>query len=302
MKTITQFTLFALFLSLRASTLHAAEPSCVIIDNVGVEETDAESVRHIVCEALERQGVPSDGLTYEIAVRRLGSLVWLSVDQVRGQHLEWSGELGLEAIEEVAARRIAAAVADDRPVEESGTVTTLVGEETRPYDKLPGEFLYGVGLLALGVPGADTGVVPGLGMTAFYEAAHFATGATMGFGIGGSGGTDTTYIVVGIDGRWLPLDGNISPFVGGGFDWMTIEVAGDASGDDVDLQGSGLGAHAEAGVEFLRLHGSRLMASVRADFPLYDFETTRWDADTWTYEEVGTGYYVPLSFGLRYVW
>ena len=101
---------------------------------------------------------------------------------------------------------------------------------------------------------------------------------------------------LGIDGRWLPLEGNVSPFVGGGLNWMMLN----SYGDDGDVSGNGLGLHAEAGIEFLRLHSSRLMTSIRADFPLYEQDVSQYDEETYEYDTTGS-YHVPLSFNLRYV-
>jgi hypothetical protein len=59
----------------------------------------------------------------------------------------------------------------------------------------------------------------------------------------------------GIEGAWIPFDADVSPYVGAGLG--AVRGGFDAS----------VGTKLEAGVEFFRLHGVRLMAGVSAIVP-----------------------------------
>jgi hypothetical protein len=144
--------------------------------------------------------------------------------------------------------RLVRAVLDREPFEKSARMNTVTAQESTPFRSRPGEglFVLGIGLEPLG---------GSLGWS--YEARYWRLGVlTQGAEDGAS--------FLGIDGAWLPSDGNLSPYLGVGL--------GIVSGGDEGSHSSVLGTKLEVGVELFRLHKVRLMAGVSAVIP---FETLR---------------------------
>jgi hypothetical protein len=153
---------------------------------------------------------------------------------------------------DVVVPRLVQAVLGREPFEKSARMTTVTAQESAPFRTRPGEglFVIGIGLAPLG---------GSIGWS--YEARRFRLGVlAQGAGEHGS--------FLGIDGAWVPRDGEISPYLGAGLG--VVDGGNDAS----------LGTKLEVGVELLRLRGVRLMAGVGAIVP---FES-RPDGDqvSWT--------------------
>jgi hypothetical protein len=74
------------------------------------------------------------------------------------------------------------------------------------------------------------------------------------------------------------------------------------------MEGEGFGAFAEGGVEFLRLHSTRLILAVRVDAPFYELKSNpgyAWDAATGTtvmQEPERREYHVPVTVAATYAW
>lgn len=148
---------------------------------------------------------------------------------------------------DVVVPRLVRAVVEREPFERGARMQTVTAQESAPLRTRPGEglFIIGLGLEPLG---------GSLGWS--YEARNWRLGVL-------AQGADEGASFFGIDGAWLPLDGNVSPYLGAG-----LGVVGADSDDD----SAALGTKLEAGVEFFRLHRVRLMAGVSAIIP---FETLR---------------------------
>jgi hypothetical protein len=132
--------------------------------------------------------------------------------------------------------RLVLSVLDRKPVESGARIATVTEIESEPFRKKAGEGLWVVGL----------GLEPlGFSWGWIYEARSWRLGILL------QGGEDDVSFF-GIDGAWIPHDGNSSPYLGAGFGIVM----------DGSEEGAVLGAKLEAGVEFLRLHGIRLMFGV----------------------------------------
>ncbi len=142
---------------------------------------------------------------------------------------------------DVVIDRLVTAVVSRQPVERGARITTVTNKESEPFHKKPGEGLWmvGVGLAPLGYS---------LGWN--YEAKDWRLGLALQAG-------DDDVGFFGIEGAWIPNDGEVSPYVGGG-----LGVVGSEHGGE-----SVLGAKVEIGVEMFRLHGVRLLAGVNAVIP-----------------------------------
>lgn len=295
----------------------AAEPSqpgaapaqagvACVTDNFGLDPDSARTAGQIVCDeiracgvALLPQGVPG-AETYRVSFERLGDqlIARLSYEAptgsvVRSRRLVLGGPAEIV----VAGPRLANAVVLDRPLEEGQRVDNLVSEETRRYQKKSGEFLWGVGLGGVALPFA--GVVPKGALEAhgYYETPRLAFGFTGRVAVGDNSRDDKSfsYAGLGLGARYFFSETNTSPFVGGGFALSYVDF------DDGDFSGSGggLGAYAEVGAEFLRLHESRLVVSLRVEAPFYSVQ------EQFTYDlndSDRTQYHVPAILSLAYMW
>ena len=288
----------------------------------GVYPADAQTGVWLVCEEVRRrQGLPlsispSEGpAAYRVGMLRLGNSVILTL-QVEAPigTIRDGRQLRLATIEElpVAAPRLVDALWRGVPVTSTQKVSNLVGEETREYQKKPGEFLWGGGLMGVVGVGSGAGMQPGIDLRAGYETERYGIGLDLRFGAGSDGNDDKRmdYVAFGIGGRYFLSDGNTGPFVGGGLTWSGIEVRGDDLGNGYGVSGSGMGAYGEAGVEFLRLHSSRLTFDVRFETPFYQLKAEQYaygsyyDAATDSYVNEAPSddkkYVVPIMAGLTY--
>ena len=170
--------------------------------------------------------------------------------------------------------RLVAAVLEGVPVDETARVSTVTLHEGRPFAKRPGEFLWGFSVMtAIGLQsGLDGGPAATYGgsLHFLYEIEHALFGGRLGAAGSADGGGLADVSVV---GYWLPFDGDISPYVGGGlgFSFSAFHGEGDFGGH----------ATVSAGVEFFRLHSARMLVGLDVLFPFYSIrrscEDCVWD-------------------------
>ncbi len=258
-----------------------------------IPTSDAMTAAALVCEALRDAGgnvddhpVPAGGATstapaYRIDLRPLGRIVILSVafEAPRGSTQD-TRSLRLASIEEVpiAAPRLADSLLTGKPLSETARVDTLVGQETRAYDKEYGELKLGVGVLGFAVPASD--VLGGYGVHGqlYYETARYAVGAELRIGGSDASSGDASLAGISLGARYFFGDADITPFVGGGMGILWLDFATKHApvttptyydSSYARFEGTGLAAHADFGVEFLRLHDARFDVLLRVDAPLF---------------------------------
>lgn len=288
------------------------EATCIPGEHTGVSETDVQTAVAILCEELQDAGVNltenGDGdAVYRLHIRRLGELIWLTlVYDSASTGVQDFRRLEVGSVEEIpiAARRLVNALLNGQSVEETAAFDTLVGGETRDLDKLHGEFLWGLGLMGVFVPSSDAPLAPGFSLSGAYETVDFAVGTSLRFGAIENSGDSSIYFDWSLGGRYFFLDGNISPFVGGGMEWLIVNAEGSDDGRSTSISGNGLAAFAEVGVEFLRFHDSRLTLDLRLELPVFEFEVDEWsDGDYLMGESVhDTTYVTPITVALTYYW
>jgi hypothetical protein len=255
----------------------------VVADDGGLEVPAVRGIRSVTAAELRKRGVvisedarqelvqPVDvrlaGMLQEIGVTRLfvlriggrlGQKVPLSLEEVSPQRLTAVATASLTATNldeaDIVAQRLVSAVLDRRSAEATAGMRTVTAQEARPFQKKPGDRFWVVGLpLLLVHGGGDRNTPYGFSLSYFYEAENFR--------LGGSGAVATRdgsgVGWMGLDAAWLPLDGEISPFIGAGLGYMG--AAGEA----------GLGGRVSAGAELFRLHGVRMLAGIDAVIPFY---------------------------------
>ena len=235
-------------------------------------------------EPLDPGEVGGYASAYRTDLRPLGSLVVIQVafESPVGTRVQ-TRSLQLDRIEEVsvAAPRIADSLVHGTPLANTAKIDTLVGQETRTYAKQYGETFFALGVLGFAQP--DT-TWAGYGVFArfHYEARAYAVGLDARIGGSGRSDGDSSLAALSVGGRYFLNAADVSPFLGGGAGilWLSQRRAypvASSTGylgydDHVDIDGSGLAGFADFGVEFLRMHGSRLDVFIRADVPLFDLE------------------------------
>lgn len=306
-----------LFATLVALPAHAkGEAACVMGAMRGIPEADAETVAEILCDALRDKGVAVGQPTIErgsreafrVDARPLGTKLFLTLtrEDSSGAALG-KATLDVSAIEEVpvAAPRLAGMVLDGKSASQTATVSTLVGDEARQYQKKGGESLWGLGFAGIAVPGAE--VFPGFGLVlrGAFETEDFGVVGDLRFAGGSPSGTvdEAHLFTASINGRYFFLNGGWTPYFGVGLGWSALTVTtGDFSQDE-----AGMGANVELGFEFLRLYKSRLSFDFRVDLPFFELRERSWSEwSEWDGEEIhheGKKRYVtPLTFGVTYMW
>jgi hypothetical protein len=235
--------------SLAASPVAGASAVVVVAEDGGIPAATVQTVRSLTSTELRAGGVDvrddPTGTSRRFVLRlgRLEQKVLITLEEVAPPATvpEFSATHAAASLDEAdtVVPRLVRAVLDREPFERSARMGTVTAQESAPFRSRPGEglFIVGIGLEPLG---------GSLGWS--YEARSFRLGVlAQGAGEGGS--------FFGIDGAWLPSDGNVSPYLGAGL--------GVVSGHDE----AALGTKLELGVEFLRLHGVRLMAGLSAVIP-----------------------------------
>jgi hypothetical protein len=252
--------------------------SCTLGGHAGIEDADAQTAGRLVCDEIARAGGPP-GVHYRVDIGKLGSTIILSVarDADRPGTTADTRELRLQNIEEVsvAAPRLAVAIVHGAPIAETETTENLVGQETRVPKTKPGSIHFALGLTGL-LPPLDQGLAPaaGLMMDWHYEANRLEMGVGVRGGGGSGGNNEPTlgYFMVDLGGRYFFSDADFSPYVGGGLEWMYLNLQ--VPNENFSGNNGGLGAFADAGVEILRTHHTHLAIGARLDLPFFSIQNS----------------------------
>jgi len=278
---------------------------CLIGAYSGVDLADAETSALLVCDELRAQGIAVGQPTadvgtatsaYRLSLRTLGDtvLVRLSHEEPVGT-VKSSRRTQIRNISKIptVAPRLAEALVKNTSIKSTARVANLVGKETRKYEKTPGEFFWGIGIVGLTIPGVDAVMQPGMDLRAFYERPRYSVGTNIRVA-GGSGETDDAFFIGwGMGGRYFFSEKNNSFFAGGGVSWTTLSVSQGnwSSGEHFNGHESGFGAYAEIGMEFLRFHSSRMSIDLRVDAPMFSLK-----------DNGQSKYFLPITLGVQYAW
>jgi hypothetical protein len=249
----------------------------VVAEGGGFSTESLETVRSIAATELRARGVPvvedgrlegvqpigSDvmGIAGELGAERVFALRFGRLRKKALMSLEelappsdapvYVSRLTASSLDEadVVIPRLVRSVLEREPVEEGQRVVTMTDQETVPFKKKPGEglFILGVGVAPLG---------GSIGWS--YEARFWRLGVLFQ-------GAENDPAFFGVEGAWIPLDTNISPYVSAALGVVTAANDGD---------GTALGTKLEVGAEFFRLHGARLFAGASVVIPFENLART----------------------------
>jgi hypothetical protein len=259
-----------------------ADAILVLADDGALEPSAVRAIRNVAASELRKRGVvlledhriegtrPIDAsvsaLAAELGARRifalrvggrLGQKVPLSLEELAPRSLApvYTASLTAMGLEEcdVVTARLVEAVLDRRSAESTAAMRTVTASESKAFAKKPGERFWFIGL-PVALYNAGQGSPVGFSLGYGYEGENFRVSATTG---GYSRGNDGMAYLA-LDAAWIPLDGEISPYIGGGLGYMGAGGHG------------GMGAIAEAGVEAFRLHGVRALAGFQVALPFFE--------------------------------
>ena len=192
--------------------------------------------------------------------------------------------------------RLVQSVLDGVPIDDTARIETVTEHEGHEYAKRPGEFLWGLSVSSIanfgGSEGDGAAALWGGRLNFLYEIPYAQFGARLG----GGGSEDGALFELTVNANWMILDGDISPFVGGGLGLSALGLS--------DLDG-GWGGHAlvSGGVEFFRLHSARLTAGVDLLLPFYSVEQSDlWDDGEGTYDDDGHRWTPALMVSVGVLW
>jgi len=157
--------------------------------------------------------------------------------------------------------RLVKSVVARKPAEEKATVQTVTDQEARVWRKKFGEFLWGIGIPFGTSLQSGAKFSYGLMFRFAYEM-DFARIDVLSSFMGNTENDMIHFNFLGIEGHYLFLSQNITPFIGGG-------LAFSLTGMDNHKAALGLLFNVGGGVEFFRLYSTRLILDVRFGLPTY---------------------------------
>ncbi len=259
---------------------------CLIGDHADFPEADAHTAAFLVCRHLRNQGiqvgepvydVPTSSTVYRVSLHILGRyiMVHLSQETPAGTVVS-ERELLLAGIEEMvsAAPRLVGALVNRTSLAATVDMENLVEEEAREYRKVPGEFMWRLGILqafAL-VSGSDAIARPGGELGWLYETPSYAvgTGLRLAGGSNDKGGR-FSFFAWSVGAQYFFHNRNISPYAGGGLamSWGSHREADGLYGYGSRYSDNGVGLYVVGGMEAFRLSRARLNVELRIDLPFY---------------------------------
>lgn len=258
--------------------------SCSLGEHAGIDDVDARTAADVICHELNRQG--AGNTAHEVRFGRLGGKTLVTVARTGGSYDE--RRLFVGGIDEVvvAAPRLVDSLTTGRSIEETRGVDNVVASETRAPLVQRGQTGFDGALFGTTTLGAASGASAGVDLGILHRAGNLGVG--LHGRAGGIGSTSSKLAQVGLDigARYYFSSADVAPYLGGGLGLNYFNLSNDAGNH---ISGSGLGAHAQVGVEMFRSHHTTLSLSVRADIPFYELSSSaRGDAQA-------SLYVIPLS-------
>ncbi len=292
---------------------------CLAGPHTGLKADAARAAFGVVCDSLRNAGAPVAAVqetpgnatsAFRINLERLDRVIILRVtyESPVGTPVD-SRSLNLNGLDEVllASDRIAQALVQGKPIEETATVDTLVGTETRKYQKKSGEAFWGVGLYGMAVPTLGAYSSGGMELPLWYETPSLGVGGSVRFAFtGGTDDSDTraTFGSLSFGVRGFFNEGDIAPFMGGGlgFDWADYREPSADGNFTLHGKTEGFGAYGEFGVALLRLHKTRFVLGARVDLPFFSTKMSgvSFANGTATTEEKSR-YAIPVSVNVTFM-
>jgi hypothetical protein len=270
---------------------------CVVGAHPTIDPAQARALVGALCDDLRRYGVPVSGVSdapppgapiHRVDLEPIGRLV-----MVRLTHEQPAGTVRAtrralaSSLEEVVrwGAPLAYATAKDLPFDDTSRaasqpppsanpVQTYVPPPVTPVKEKDTVFHFGVGGLAYALPAA--GAYSGYGMEVAFAWEGRRASFVIDLGAAGLGSDhDGLLASAGLGGRYYPVDGDVTPVLGGGLALGTISWR-DGKNDATKFSGSGsgAGAFALAGVRIARSSSVGVELGLRVDLPFYSLQSS----------------------------
>lgn len=260
----------------------AGRAALILVDQAGLAPPEEQALRGIAETELTGQGfalvtdprfdlrTPVDVQTVQLAQSegaqrvfvleargRLGAKIPMVMEEVGPDARVVLGSVSSISSEieegDVTVPRLVRATLGRQSAASTAEIDSVTYNESKPFQKKPGEKFFMIGLELPAFGGGGNGTIYGYSMAFFYEADIWRVGGT----VEGGGHNDLNEVFTGIEGAWIPLKGEFSPYLGGGIGFMGTTA------------NSGLGLKIAGGVEAFRLHGVRAMVGLDLHIPLF---------------------------------
>ncbi len=273
--------------------------TCTLGEHGGVDRDEARTAADVVCHELARRGATNT--QHEVRFGKLGGKTLVTLASRNGNAYDERRTFvnGLDEIH-VAGPRLASALAEGKPMEETRNVDNVLAAETRETKVQRGQMSAGLGFFGTTGVGAEGGASAGFDLALAYRAGQL--GFVLAGRAGGIGSGDTKIGLASLDigARYYLGNADVAPFVGGGLGLAYYELNRRGG----DFEGSGFGGYTQAGIEMLRTQRVTFTASLRLDLPFYALEGNSY-SDTYAYGTYPTAtssrssqYVMPLSFNV----
>ena len=295
---------------------------CLIADQTGILESDAQTAAMLICDELRKQGIPITDPVYEapasahayrVVLRRLGENIFvrLSHENPIGTIIA-EQQLILANIEEMipAAPKLVDALVHNKPIDAIVDLEGVTEQETRDLRKIAGQSLWHMKIFGTFIPGTAAPIEPGFEFGWSHETLSYAVGTELLYTApeeDDDSDNTVTYFAYSIGGRYFFKKRSISPYVGGGLAvvnatyetrvWKQIESFSSAERYSelqreewvqVNEQDSdfGLGTYAVVGIAALRFTEIRFNLELRVERPFFKLQ-----------KDV-----MPITFGISLAW
>jgi hypothetical protein len=274
------------------SPAHAREPKAIVwvADDGGLGAEAAKSSRRIASAALNERGVETaepaeaDGVhpfddearriatdldiekSFVLRLSRLGDKIVVTATLYDSSFTAVrSRQMTAEHIEDLdtVVPRLVLSVEQNTSTSARAEVDTVSDRETEPWNKKPGEFLFGLGILLAGGFHEDASIQYGLDFKISYEMKYFRINGEIA-GAAGIPEFDDALARVGLGVTYLPFARDWSPYVGASLNYMFAGVSGEYS--------PGVGITPHIGVEGFRLHSVRFLVELGVTLPIFRFD------------------------------
>lgn len=259
--------------------------TCSLGEHAALDEAEAKTAADIVCHELAKRGATNTN--HELRFGKLGgrTLVVLAARSGNEYNEARTFIQGLDEID-VAGPRLVSSLLENKTMAETRTVDNVIANEQRAPKQAGGSVAAVMGMYGLSSIGETSSASAGFDVGIGYRSGHLGLQADGRLGGIGSGDTKIGNASIDVGGRFYATDGDIAPFVGGGFEVSYFKRNGDNNQSDkpAELSGSGAGAFATLGVEALRAHHVGLVVAGRIDMPFYSLEGDRYGSSTCNYQ------------------
>lgn len=288
MRTRMWMTVAALLLMIPMTAAAQTKAIVVITDDGGIGEASARTARQLLTDELRSNGitilsVPElDRLMplgeelkalarnvgaqkiYSLSLATLGQKILVRVEEFTldlqaVQHRRLASR-GVEELDKVIPRVVKSLISG-KPIEESAEIDSVTDTEGKKWEKKPGEFMWGGGVMLGGGLLEGSMITYGFDLRSGYEMRHFRLNAVTGFMFNFDNLEGDGMFHAGVGASYIPSGSDWSPYFGGGFSYMAMDAA--------DKNEAGVGANLHVGLEAFRLHRARMLVEFGAMLPFF---------------------------------